>query len=162
MNIFSRLIQIIILSGIKKKNNKPTSIVPLSGIKSAVVLIDWNGGDIPGTIAKAADFFGSKGIRLTVLNPQKRDFTLLGRLRTGIRQPEGKKVPRSEDLFISLAAGKSYAEEYEAFSSPATFKIGRSYFKPGVYDFLIRDREGQNEKQTEVLDAIIQNIQKIK
>lgn len=159
MNIISRLFQKVILSGVKDIPH--TSITPLSEIRNAVVLVDWNGSDIRETIEKAQEFFSGKGIGLTVLNPGKKDFTIFGRLKKRIRLPEGKKDKRAEDLFVSLATGNSFAEEYEALSSPASFKIGRSFFNPGIYDFLIQDRSGQAEKQTDVLDTIILNLQKI-
>ncbi|MCQ2182939.1 MAG: hypothetical protein MJY89_06000 [Bacteroidales bacterium] len=159
MNIFKRLLQKVILSRIK--DIADTSITPVSEIRSATLLVDWNGPDIAEAIGIAEDYFCGQGISLTVLNPGNRNFTLSGRLKRKIRQPEGKKIKRKEDLFISLATGHSFAEEYEAFSSTAKFKIGRSYFKPGIYDFLIQDRDGQTENQVEVLNTIILNIQKI-
>lgn len=141
--------------------SKETKITPLSKIHSAVVLLDWNGKDGAETASRAMKFFKDRGISIAIMAPDKKSFNLFGHLTRKARHPEGRKVKRHEDLFISLATGSSRAEEYELKHSPAVFRIGRSVFKKELYDILVTDGTTP-ESQLKVFDTIIDSLSKIK
>lgn len=146
---------------IRKEASKiPTSILPLREIHVVTVLLDWSAPDAGITDAAVRNFFSKRGVDVFVINPGSRDFTPLGRLRNRARLQEGKFI-RHEDLFISLASGSSFAEEYEAAVSPAKFKIGRCQTNYNSYDFVLSDNEFKHYPQSEVFEAIVSELLKI-
>lgn len=136
-------------------------IVPLHKIKTALLLVDWNGPGREETVRKAGEFFREHGINLFVINPQPGDFTFFGHIRKRACQPGGRKLRRHEDLFISLATDATKAERREKLISPAVFKIGRSAFRRDPYDILFNDQEGKIENQKDIFEAIAENLMKI-
>ncbi len=139
----------------------PTGILPLGRIRNVTVLLDWDGPDTAATEAAVRAFFGKRGCSLFFLNPGPKDFTCFGRIRKRVRLADGKS-PRGEDLFISLATGSTFAEQYEAAASPAKFKIGRNRTLAGSYDFVMSDTPFKRCSQLEIFDTIVEHLQKIK
>lgn len=144
------------------RSKTPTSLLPLRELKDAVVLLDWNASDAQQTSDAVLAFFKEKGIKLTYISQGEKGLNIFGRLKTRDRLPEGRKVKRHEDLFLSLLPGSTYAEEFEAFCSPAKFKIGRGVFRNRVYDFQITDPEGTVSSQSDVFAAVRDFMLKIK
>lgn len=139
----------------------PTGIRPLQNIHIVTVLLDWTGQDAAATETAIRNFFRQRGADVFIINPKQKDFTSLGRLRNRVRMKEGKMM-RHEDLFISLATGSTYAERFEAAASPAKFKIGRTQTELNSYDIVLSDSETRHYQQTEVFDAMVSLLQKIK
>lgn len=139
----------------------PTGILPLGSIHSVTVLLDWGESDTADTEAAVRDFFGKRRCGLFIINPGPKDFTCFGRIRRRARLRDGKSA-RREDLFISLASGSSFAEQYEAAASSAGFKIGRNQTLIGSYDFVMSDAPIRTSTQLEIFTAITEHLKKIK
>lgn len=145
-----------------RRSKTPTTLLPLRELKEAIVLLDWNAPDAQQTSDALVAFFGKAGIKVTFIKPGSKGLNPFGRFKNRDRLPEGRKVRRHEDLFLSLLPGSSYAEEFEAFCSPARFKIGRGVFRDRVYDFHITDPEGAVSSQYEVFGTVRDFLLKIK
>lgn len=143
------------------RSKTPTSLLPVREFKDAVVLLDWEANDVQQTSEAVLDFFKKEGIKVTYISVGKKGLNMFGRFKNRDRLPEGRKVKRHEDLFLSLLPGSTYAEEFEAFCSPAKFKIGRGVFKKRVYDFQITDPEGIVNSQYDVFAAVVDYLKKI-
>lgn len=139
----------------------PTGILPLRGIRMVTVLLDWSEPDTAAAETAVRDFFGRLGCDLFIINPGPKDFTCFGRIRKRARLRDGKSA-RREDLFISLASGSSFAEQYEAAASSAGFKIGRNQTLIGSYDFVMSDAPTRTSTQLEIFTAITEHLKKIK
>lgn len=139
----------------------PTGILPLGGIRVVTVLLDWNEPDAEAAEAAVREFFGKRGCELFIINPGLKDFTCFGRIRKRVRLQDGKSA-RREDLFISLASGSTFAEQYEAAASPARFKIGRNQTLIDSYDFVMSDAPIRHSSQLEIFAAIVEYLLKIK
>lgn len=139
----------------------PTGILPLGGIRVVTVLLDWNEPDAEAAETAVREFFGKRGCELFILNPGPKDLTCFGRIRKRVRLQDGKSA-RREELFISLASGSTFAEQYEAAASPAKFKVGRSQTLVESYDFVMSDSPMKRSSQLEIFEAITEHLQKIK
>lgn len=157
------LVNIIRRCSVRSGRSKtPTTLLPLRELKEAVVLLDWGAPDAQQTSDAIMAFFRKAGIKVTFIKSGIKGLNSFGRFRNCDRLPEGRKVRRHEDLFLSLLPGSSYAEEFEAFCSPAKFKIGRGVFRDRVYDFQITDPDGAVSGQREVFETVRDFLSKIK
>ena len=136
-------------------------IVPLADLHSAVVFIDRTAPEADAAEAAAKEFFGGRGIALTVLSPGQEQLNHAGYMRRAFRLPGGK--PRGEDLFISLSCrDDDFASEFEARCSPARFKIGCFPLEGGIYDMTVTPPDGARLDQLALFGAITEYLLKIK
>ncbi|MBO4466558.1 MAG: hypothetical protein J5745_00450 [Bacteroidales bacterium] len=127
----------------------PTGLVPLSRIRSAVVLTDS-----PAICADAfRSFFRRHGIKLTVV-----DVTGILATLNWYGKPRDAR-PLEADLFISLIPARLYAVDYMAACSPAVFKVGR-YDAP-VFDLVFRDPPENPVSPVEAFRALVKLLEKI-
>ena len=118
-----------------KKNRSVAEhgIMPLAALHSAVVFIDRTAPEADAAEAAAREFFGGRGIALTVL------------------------------LFISLSCrDDDFASEFEARCSPAKFKIGCFPLEGGIYDMTVTPPDGARLDQLALFGAITEYLLKIK
>lgn len=126
----------------KNASKVPTGLVPLSGIKTAMVYLEDDGTLSSGTERTVREFFKSRGIQVetAVLNPLDADW--MGR---SLRPKKEGSFEGCEDLFVSLARDDSFALTYYAVTSKAKFKIGRRQ-TADVFD-MIMDGSGQDSPE---------------
>lgn len=160
MSIFSRIIRKCSIAASRSKIR--TSLVPLAEMRSVTVLLDGIEPGAPDTEFAINNFFSLYGYHVNIMKLTGSELNIFGRIKKKYRFYDGVAAGRHEDLFISLLTGSTYAEEYEAHCSPARFKIGRSQFKTGVYDFLVSDPKNKPYSQKEVFVAIADFLNKIK
>ena len=127
----------------------PTGLVPLSRIRSAVVLTDS-----PATCADAfRSFFRRHDIKWTVL-----DVTGIFASLNWFGRPRDVN-PLEADLFISLVPARLYAIDYMAACSPAIFKVGR-YDAP-VFNLVFRDNPEKPASPVSAFRELVKLMEKI-
>ena len=145
----------------KNRSMAEHGIVPLADLHSAVVFIDRTAPEADAAEAAAKEFFGGRGIALTVLSPGQEQLNHAGYMRRAFRLPGGK--PRGEDLFISLSCrDDDFASEFEARCSPARFKVGRIRLAGEIFDLCVGLPEGGQADQAAVFETISEYLLKIK
>lgn len=139
----------------------PTTLLPLSKIKSVAVFVDALSGEDPQPVCRAVQqYFDYQGIPVCILCPQKRDLTLNGRMK---KRARGTRESRQEDLFISLAGSPdNFAAAFEAHSSTARFKVGRFESPDAVFDLVVADPQEAGASQAAVFAAIKDFLDKIR
>lgn len=151
----------------------PTSIIPITDIHSATVLLDASEPGFEDCAATVREYFRSRSVQVKMI------YLYLSRLEKGAESPvdgasallhqdldwcgrpsESKisAIAGSEtDLFVSLCR-KSYPAEFISSCIPAHFKVG--CFSLPVYDVVLDGREEQSQK--EVFRSIEDLFTKIK
>ena len=141
------------------RSTAPTSLLPMSAVRSAVVFVDGTaGGEDPAVAARLAQrLLADRGIDVQVLCPTKRELDWLGRLKPAQGAPAGG------DLFLSLAASPDcFAAAYAAACSTARFKAGRCALPSGIYDLVVASpRQEGPDSQAEAFTAILEYLDKI-
>ncbi len=118
------------------RSKVPTSLIPLSEVKSAVVYVDATEAYCEPFKLRLKDFFGKRGISLKIIGEFDKD------LRT------------DSDFFLALNPKPCLNERYAAISSTARFKAGRHQIKGGVYDLVVSDAPENPLQMKEAFDAI--------
>ena len=143
----------------RDRSTAPTSLLPMSAVRSAVVFVDGTAeGEDPAVAARLAQrLLADRGIDVQVLCPAKRDLDWLGRLNAAQGSPAGV------DLFLSLAASPDcFAAAYAAACSTARFKAGRCTLPDGIYDLVVASpRQEGPDSQAEAFTAILEYLDKI-
>lgn len=153
---------IVRMNALRKHSSKePTAITPLEGMKKVVLFLDSNELSSLRDTNRAKAFFASRGIALEAyeMGIDRSDVNLWGIFKKG----RNLAVARGdEDLFISLLKNDPFTVEYAARTSRAPFKIGRAQLRGGVYDVVFSNPEGSEFTQSEVLDAVLDFLVKVK
>ena len=145
----------------RDRSQVPTTLMPLSVIRSVTVYVDGLAeGEDPQSVRRAVQqYFDYHSIPVTILCPRKRDINLFGRLKNRAR---GTRESRKEDLFISLAGSPdNFAAEYEACCSTAHFKVGRCNLPGDVFDLVVANPEEGEANQIAAFAAIKDFLDKI-
>lgn len=143
----------------KWKSANPRAILPLSKVRSAVVLVDSAADDASSVSRSVKQFFDYKSIPVEVLCPTKEQLNYAGYLRKKFRLFNGT---RQEDLYISLVTDpENFASRFEALCSPASFKVGCCQFKGESFDLLVSAPEGVEASQSARFSAIKEYLNKI-
>ena len=140
----------------------PTSLLPPKKVQHATVFVDTTGGEDTTPILRAVQqFFEYQGIPVLVFCPEKRDINAIGRMKNRLRGSH--RHPRSEDLFVSLAASpENFAAEYEARCSTARCKVGRFQYPGNVFDLVVTAPGGSEPSQSAAFSAIKDFLTKIR
>lgn len=160
--MFGLVTLIVRMNALRKHSSKEaTAITPLEGMKNVVLFLDSNELSSLRDTNRAKDFFSSRRIAIEVyeMGIDRSDVNLWGifKKRKNLAVARG-----DEDLFISLLKKDPFAVEYAARSSRASFKIGRSQLRGNVYDVVFTNPEGSEFTQSEVLDAVLDFLSKVK
>lgn len=143
----------------KWKSSNSRAIVPLSKVKSAVVLVDSSAEDASSVSRSVKQFFDYKSIPVELLCPVKEQLNYAGYLRKKFRLFNGT---RQEDLYISLVTDpEDFAARFEALCSPASFKVGCCQFEGESFDMLVSSPEGVEASQSARFSAIKEYLSKI-
>lgn len=126
------------------RSKVPTSLLPLSEVKSAVVYVDATEAYSEPFKLRLKDFFGKRGIELEIISEFDKD------LRT------------DSDFFLALNPVPCINERYAASSSTARFKAGRHQFKRDIYDLVVLDAPGDPLPMKDAFDAIEKMLINIK
>lgn len=127
------------------------SILPLSIITRATVLVDAAREDATQTCAAVRQFFDYRHIPVTIYCPKAEELDFLGtiRKRSRVHHPEG-----GVELFICLIDGEdNFLAEYESRRSTASFKVGRCEYDGSVYDMTLSGPDGNIVSQMQVFAA---------
>lgn len=143
----------------KNRSKVQTSILPLSEIRRAVILIDKAEDEYQKAIDKVAEFFRKKNIDAIILCPGKKDLSLWGKIKRSRRYPDPKDTV--EDLLISLYSENKFEAEYEIVCSNSRFKIGRYNLGKDIFNIILTDPEDKSPKQWEVFDTVKDLLEKI-
>ena len=143
------------------RSTTPTSLMPLSKVKSAAVFVDAQAGEDPQPVCRAVQqYFDYQGIPVRILCPQKGDLTINGRMK---KRARGTRESRKEDLFISLAGSpENFAAAFEACSSTARFKVGRFELPGAVFDLVVADPQDGEASPAAAFAAIKDFLDKIR
>ncbi|MBQ0127960.1 MAG: hypothetical protein MJY91_04400 [Bacteroidales bacterium] len=141
----------------KKASTVPTSIIPLSRIGKATVILDMD-ADADFVSMDVKKFFTEHDIQVQILNLQKWDINIFGMVKKAKMQ---EMYDWDADVFISLAGPENFTAEYASRCSRARFKIGRYDLQPDVYDIVIVNREHQLPRQQKVFSTIVEYLLKI-
>lgn len=131
---------------LRRNRSKLThSILPLSIITHATVLVDSSKEDSAQTCGAVKQFFDYRQIPVTIYCPGEADLDFLGTIKKKrrIAVPEG-----AVELFICLIEDEgSFLAEYESRCSRASFKVGRCEFGGGIFDMTLLTPEGTEASQ---------------
>ena len=124
-----------------RRSKRPTGLVSLAKIRTAVVLRDAGDESLDRSIT---DYFKKKGIEVRLLS---------------IRD---KRLRSREDLFVAILEKTDFNERYAALSSTSCFKVGRRPFRGDVYDLVVSPAEGGDGSQRTVFEAITGYLERIR
>ena len=145
----------------KHSSGQPTGLVPMKGIRFALVLLDADDPSFDKCNSAVSAFFRAKGIRWKTcsISPSslKKQLNWYGRPKRRLMEQftEGK-----QDLFISLLTDGSYAHRFIAAASPARFKAGRLDLP--VFNLVFRDPEGRSLPERDAFGEMVKLLEKIK
>lgn len=160
-------------------STEPTSLLPLSRIKTANVIIDV---EEPGFDILKEDILAwgrATGIEVSIyffdFRKLGKNELLLTSINTTIIQKElnwfdmpspakvGMLLGEKSDLFISLVSNKNFPIEFVSKCAKARFKIGRYPFDGHVYDMTIAGSEVEELRSDsrEIFAAITDFLKKI-
>lgn len=132
----------------RHKSKLPHSIVPLSIITHATVLVDPDKEDVAITCGAVKQYFGYKNIDLTLYCPTEKELDFLGCIKKKCRKPAPEGAV---ELFICLIDdSESFLAEYESRCSKAAFKVGRFDYEEGLYDLTLLGPDGAAVTQSAV------------
>lgn len=161
----------------KNSSTVPTGIVPLSGIRSYVAIIDVEDPSFDACKTAIMNFFRSHNIKGSVFFQDFRKIGSEDRLITSIQTTITKKdldwigrpsryklnvlEEQAPDLFISLVKNPDFAIEYMVRTSKAHFKIGRAQMSGNLFDLVISDPAGKEISQMDSFTVIKSYLTKI-
>ena len=132
----------------RHQSKNPHSILPLSVITKATVLVDAAKEDAAQTCAAVKQFFDYRQIPVTIYCPKEEELDFLGTIRkkSRVQAKEG-----GVELFICLIDGEdNVLAEYESRCSTAAFKVGRCAFDGSIYDMTLLGPDGASVTQMQV------------
>ena len=161
-------------------STEPTSLLPLSAIKTANVVIDV---EEPGFDVLKEDILAwgrAEGIDVNIyffdFRKLGKDELLLTSINTTIIKKElnwfdmptpakvGELFREKSDLFISMVANGDFPIEFVSKCAKARFKIGRYEFEGHAYDMIMAGNavEELRSDSREIFAAITEFLKKIK
>lgn len=162
----------------KYRSTVPTSILPLSKIRTAVAFIDVEDQSFTECKDALMAFFRANGIKGEIFFLDFRKIVSGERLITSITNTILKKdlnwygKPSDEklavldkipepDVLISLLPGDDFTAEFIASYCRAKFKIGRIRLPGSIFDLVVADPAGKTLSQAESFEAMKNLINKI-
>lgn len=136
----------------RNQSKLPHSILPLSIITHATILVDASKEDAAQTCGAVKQFFEYRQIPLDIYCPKEEDLDFIGTIKKKHRKP----VPEgSVELFICLIEDQnSFLAEYESRRSKAAFKLGRCEYDDGLFDITLFVPEDVDASQSAVFSSI--------
>lgn len=161
----------------KGRSSVPTSILPLSEIQSAVVLIDAEDSSYDACKRMVQEFFRQNNLRgeiffmdFSKLNKEER---LITSITTTILKKDvnfyGKPSAyfmnlfkeAGGDIFICLSTRTDFTIEYISACSNARFKVGRRQIGGNIFDLVLNEPEGVTRNQADVFNSLTELMKKI-
>lgn len=155
-----------------------TGLMPLSAVKSAVVIMDEAENGAEECKDKIISFFKKKNIPLALffLDLRKKpeeDTRIVDADRTITRKdlnwsgrPSNEKMrtfsATNADMLISLVNNRNFPLAYMVRCSRAKFKTGRRQLRQGAFDLVIEDSPSLTYSQSEAFDEMLKYIDTIK
>ena len=136
----------------RNRSKNQHSILPLSIITHATVLVDPDKEDAAQTCAAVKQYFDYKQIPVTIYCPGESEIDFLGTIRKKSRKP----LPEAAvELFICLIEDENnFLAEYESRCSKASFKVGRCEFDGKVFDMTLLTPEGMEATQSTAFASV--------
>ena len=161
----------------KTLSPKPTGLMPLSSIQSAVAFIDVEDTSFDACKRELLNFYRDYGIRGEIFFIDFRKLINGERLITSITntvlrkdlnwygKPAKEKVALilqdEPDLLISLVPRASYALEYLVATCRARFKVGRQALPGNLFDLVVMDPADSIYSEEDAFRAIVKLMNKI-
>lgn len=179
MRLFSAIRDFLRKRSLRRyRSQEPTSLLPLSSIKTVTALLDSEDTSCDDCKILLQNFFRENGIKgeiffldLSKLGSGERLITSI--TGTILRKDIGwygqlskeKTAQLSQagcDLFISLVNSGDFVVEFISAVCPARFKAGRVSLPSGIFDLVVSDPSGRSLSQAEAFTAMKTYFDRIK